>query len=217
MFFFAGQLIYSIYHHAFEKVSKDAMRGLCFFFGLMFISEVLLVLSIGVDYQYVRAPYIGPTLHLGMVDLPLRLLIPALASGVLFAGIELFIRRTFTGRAIAAVAQDPVALRLVAVDPVRIKRNAFGLSVAIAAIAGAMLVIIQPVEPSMGREYIGRVFAICVLGGLGSLPGTLIAALLIGVIESLTATFWGASWAPAVSFSLLLLTLAFRPNGLLGR
>jgi branched-chain amino acid transport system permease protein len=104
-----------------------------------------------------------------------------------------------------------------AADPIRIKRIAFGISIATASIAGALLVIIQPVEPSVGRDYIGRVFAICVLGGLGSLPGTLIAALLLGVVESLTATFYGPSWAPAVSFGLLLLTLAFRPAGLMGR
>ena len=68
-----------------------------------------------------------------------------------------------------------------------------------------------------GRDYIGRIFAICVLGGLGSLPGTLIAALLLGVIESITSVFYGPSWAPAVSFGILLLTLAVRPSGLLGR
>jgi branched-chain amino acid transport system permease protein len=79
------------------------------------------------------------------------------------------------------------------------------------------LIVIIPVEPSVGREYIGRVFAICVLGGLGSLPGTLIAAILLGVVESLTSTFYGPSWAPAVAFGFLLITLAVRPAGLLGR
>ena len=79
------------------------------------------------------------------------------------------------------------------------------------------MIIIQPVEPSVGREYIGRVFAICVLGGLGSLPGTLLGAILLGVVESLTASFYGPSWAPAVSFGVLLLVLAFRPAGLFGR
>jgi branched-chain amino acid transport system permease protein len=115
------------------------------------------------------------------------------------------------------VSQDQFALQLMSVNPVSIKRIAFGISIATAAVAGALLIIIQPVEPSVGREYIGRVFAICVLGGLGSLPGTLIAAMLLGVVESITATFYGPSWAPAVSFGFLLLTLAFRPSGLLGR
>src|SRR5450432_3020110 len=115
-----------------------------------------------------------------------------------------------------AAAQDPLALRLMACSPTRIKRIAFGISIATASIAGALLIVIQPVEPSIGREYIGRVFAICVLGGLGSLPGMLLGAVLLGIIESFTATFCGPSWAPAVSFGLLLLTLAFRPAGLMG-
>ncbi len=104
-----------------------------------------------------------------------------------------------------------------AADPIRIKRIAFAISIATCSLAGAFLIIIQPVEPSIGREYIGRVFAICVLGGLGSLPGTLIGAMLLGIVESFTATLYGPSWAPAVSFGLLLLTLAVRPAGLLGR
>jgi len=61
------------------------------------------------------------------------------------------------------------------------------------------------------------VFAICVLGGLGSLPGTVIGAMILGIMESITATFYGPSWAPAVGFGFLLLTLAFRPSGLFGR
>jgi branched-chain amino acid transport system permease protein len=116
-----------------------------------------------------------------------------------------------------AVSQDQGALALMAANPVRIKRIAFGISIATAALAGAFLIIIQPVEPSVGREYIGRVFAICVLGGLGSLPGTVIGAMILGIMESITATFYGPSWAPAVAFGFLLLTLAFRPSGLLGR
>jgi branched-chain amino acid transport system permease protein len=135
----------------------------------------------------------------------------------MFAGLQIFLGRTFIGRAVMAVSQDPLALRLMAVDPTRIKRIAFGISIATASLAGAFLIIIQPVIPSVGRDYIGRIFAICVLGGLGSLPGTLIAALLLGVIESITSTFYGPSWAPAVSFGILLLTLAVRPSGLLGR
>ena len=67
-----------------------------------------------------------------------------------------------------------------------------------------MLIIIQPVEPSIGRDYIGRVFAICVLGGLGSFAGTLVAAMTLGIVESLTATFYGPSWSPAVAFGFLL-------------
>ena len=216
-FYALGAGIYQIYYASFEKRGQESLRGLAFFFGLLFITEVSLVLYFGVDYRYVEAPYIGPTWHLGLVDVPLRILVPCVVSLLLIATLQFVLTRTFLGRAIMAVAQDQVALKLMAVDPIRIKRIAFGISIATASLAGAFLIIIQPVEPSVGREYIGRVFAICVLGGMGSLPGTLIAALLVGIVESITSTFYGPSWAPAVSFGFLLLTLAVRPAGLLGR
>jgi branched-chain amino acid transport system permease protein len=217
VFYALGAAIYQVYYVSFEKRGQEALRGLAFFFGLLFVTEVMLILAFGVDYRYVEASYIGPTLRFGFVDFPLRMLIPCVVALLLFVALELFLSRTFIGRAVNAVAQDQLALRLMAADPIRIKRIAFGISIATCAIAGALLIIIQPVEPSVGREYIGRVFAICVLGGLGSLPGTLIAAVLLGVVESLTSTFYGPSWAPAVAFGFLLITLAVRPAGLLGR
>jgi len=216
-FFALGMAVYQLYYSSFEKYGQEALRGLAFFFGLLFVTEVMLILVFGVDYRYVHASYIDTTLHFGFVDVPLRMLIPCIAALILVGLLILYLTRTFTGRAIMAVSQDQGALQLLAADPVKIKRIAFGLSIATASIAGALLIVIQPVEPSVGREYIGRIFAICVLGGLQSLPGTLIAAMLIGVMESMTATFYGPSWAPAVAFGFLLLTLALRPQGLFGR
>jgi branched-chain amino acid transport system permease protein len=216
-FYLLGAAVYQVYYVSFEKRGQEALRGLAFFFGLLFITEVGLILVFGVDYRYVEAAYIGPSVHLGIVDLPLRMLVPCLVSLLLITTLQLFLTKTFVGRAIMAVSQDQLALRLMAADPIRIKRIAFGISIATASMAGAFLIVIQPVEPSVGREYIGRVFAICVLGGMGSLPGTVIAAMLLGVVESITSTFYGPSWSPAVSFGFLLLTLAFRPAGLLGR
>jgi branched-chain amino acid transport system permease protein len=216
-FYALGVAIYHVYDVSFERRGDTALRGLSFFFGLLFITEVGLVLTFGVDYRLVDAIYIGTTLHFGIIDLPLRLLVPALVSLAMMGVLQIYLSRTFIGRAIQAVAQDPLALRLMAADPSRIKRIAFGLSIATASLAGAVLIIIQPVEPSIGRDYIGRVFAICVLGGLGSFAGTLTAALTLGVVENLTSTFYGPSWSPAVAFGFLLLTLAVRPSGMFGR
>ena len=216
-FYGLGGLVYQIYHAAFERHGQESLRGLAFFFGLLFITEVVLILGFGVDYRYVTASYIGPSLHWGVVDLPLRMLVPCLVSLALFIALQAFLSGTFIGRAIMAVAQDQLALQLMACSPRQIKRIAFAISIATTSIAGALLIVIQPVEPSIGREYIGRVFAICVLGGLGSLPGMLIGAMLVGIVESLTSTFYGPSWAPAVAFGFLLMTLALRPAGLLGR
>lgn len=216
-FYLLGAAIYTIYDHAFERRGDTSLRGLSFFFGLLFITEVTLVLVFGVDYRLVEAPYIGPSFSLGVIEFPLRLLVPCIVAIVMMGVLQLFLSRTFLGRAVQAVAQDPQALRLMAANPSRIKRVAFGLSIATASVAGAVLIIIQPIEPSVGRDYIGRVFAIVVLGGLGSFSGVLVAAMVLGIAENLTATFYGPSWAPAVSFGVLLLTLAVRPSGIFGR
>jgi branched-chain amino acid transport system permease protein len=216
-FFLLGMAVYQIYFYAFERRGEESIQGLAFFFGLLFVGEVVLILVFGVDYRFVEAAYIGPSLHFGFVELPLRMLVPFAVALAMVALLQMLLGRSFVGRAILAVSQDPLALQLMAANPVRIKRIAFGLSIATAALAGALLIIIQPVEPSVGRDYIGRIFAICVLGGMTSFPGMVAGAVLIGIAESLTSTFYGPSWAPAVAFGFLLATLAVRPAGLLGR
>jgi branched-chain amino acid transport system permease protein len=216
-FFVLGMAVYRLYYYAFERRGDQAIQGLAFFFGLLFVGEVSLVLIFGVDYRFVEAPYIGPSLHIGWVDLPLRMLLPFVFSLIMVGLLQLYLSRSFIGRAILAVSQDGLALQLMAASPIKIKQIAVGISIATCAVAGSFLIIIQPVEPSIGRDYIGRIFAICVLGGMTSFPGMLIAAMLLGIVESITATFYGPSWAPAVSFGFLLVTLAVRPAGLMGR
>jgi len=216
-FFALGALIYRIYYVCFEKRGQESLRSLAFFFGILFITEVTLVLVFGVDYRLVTTAYSEVTWRAGDIDLPMRLFVPFAVSITMIVSLQLCLTHTFFGRAVLAVAQDQLALRLMGVNPVRVKELAFALSIATAGVAGAFLIVIQPVQPSIGREYIGLVFAVCVLGGMGSIWGTLIGALVLGLAESFTSTFFGPSWAPAVSFGLLLATLAFRPTGLLGR
>jgi branched-chain amino acid transport system permease protein len=213
----AGRRLYLFYYLAFETRGDESLQGLAFFFGILFIIEVSLLLIFGVDYRFVEAPYIGPTISIGFISIPLRLLVPLAAGIAVVGGIMIFLSRSFIGRAIQAVSQDALALRLMGADPVEVKGIAFGLSIATAVLAGALLIIIQPIEPSIGRDFIGRAFAITVLGGMTSLPGTVVAALILGISESLTATFLGPSWSPAVAFGLLLVTLAVRPAGIFGR
>jgi branched-chain amino acid transport system permease protein len=217
-FFVLGMVIYRLYYTRFERRGgEESLRGLSFFFGILFITEVALILTFGVDYRSVEAWYIGRTWELAGIGFPMRLVVPFAVALVMIAGLQLFLSRTFFGRAVLAVSQDRVALQLMAANPVRIKELGFALSLATTSVAGSLLIMIGPVEPSMEREYIGRIFAICVLGGMGSIPGTVIAALVLGVAESITSTFYGPSWSPAVAFGLLLVTLAVRPSGLLGR
>lgn len=216
-FFVLGIIVYRIYYVSFERTGQESLSGLAFFFGLMFIIEVVLIMIYGVDYRLVPASYIGVNWRVGLIDIPLRMAVPFVVSMLMTVGLYLFLSKTFIGRAILAVSQDRQALQLMGANPVRVKQVAFGLGLATASIAGALLIIIGPVEPSIGREYIGRVFAIVVLGGMGSITGTVLAAFILGIAESFVATFAGPSWAPAVAFGILLLTLAVRPSGILGR
>jgi branched-chain amino acid transport system permease protein len=218
VFFVFGLGVYQFYYATFERRGTDTgLRGLAFFFGVAFIVEVGLILAFGVDQRMVEAPYIGHSLEIGEMRLPYRMLVAFGMAVVLMTVLSVYLSRTFTGRAIKAVAQDEGALRLMGVDPVRVKRIAFGIATAVTAVTGALLIIVGPVEPGLGRIYIGRTFCVVVLAGLGSVPGTIVAGLILGIAESIVLSTAGAAWAPAVSFGILLVVLAVRPAGLFGR
>jgi branched-chain amino acid transport system permease protein len=218
VFFLLGMAIYRFYYETFERRGSEAgVRGLAFFFGLALIIEVGLILGFGVDQRLVEAAYIGTSLSIGEMRLPMRMIVAFGVAVVLTTALTLYLSRTFTGRAIRAVAQDEPALKLMGANPVRIKQWAFGLATAVTALAGAMLIIVGPVEPSMDRIYIGRTFCVVVLAGLGSMTGTVAAGLILGISESIVLMQFGASWAPAVAFGLLLIVLGIRPQGLFGR
>jgi len=144
-FYLLGMLAYQVYYVAFERRDDQSLRGLSFFFGILFIAEVGLILVFGVDYRSVQAWYVSGNLDLKVIELPWRLLVPFLLGLVTVGGLQVFLSRTFVGRAIQAVAQDQQALRLMAANPAKIKRIAFGLSFATAALGGAALIIIQPI------------------------------------------------------------------------
>lgn len=220
LFYALGVVVYRIYYSSFERRGEgEAMqgRGLVFFFGILFIVEVSLSLAYGVDYRLVQAAYLGKSIEWGPVGIAYRLLVPCVVGILMALALYLFLGRTFYGRAIMAVSQDGQALRLMGANPVHIKAIAFGVGIAASGLAGALLITIAPVVPSTDRDYIGRMFAITVLGGMGSIGGTLVAAVILGVVESLMGTFFGPSWSLAVSFGILLIALAVRPAGLFGR
>jgi branched-chain amino acid transport system permease protein len=217
VFYLLGAVVYRVYYGSFERRGQESLRGLVFFFGILFIIEVSLSRKFGVDYRLVQAGYIGKSIDLGGIGISFRYLVPCLVGVAMTLALYLFLARTFYGRAIMAVSQDQAALRLMGADPIRIKTIAFGIGIAAASLAGALLIMIAPVIPSTDRDYIGRMFAITVLGGMGSIGGTLVAAVILGVVESIMATFFGPSWSLAVSFGILLAALAVRPSGLFGR
>lgn len=218
VFFVLGLLAYRLYYETFEKRGSDAgVRGIAFFFGIAFIIEVLIILQFGVDQHSVSASYAGGAFRIGDLRVPFRLLVAFAIAAAMTLALTLYLSRTFMGRAIRAVAQDDEALSLMGANPVKVKQWAFGVATAVLGIAGALLIIVSPVEPTLGRTYIGRTFCVVVMAGLGSITGTLVTAVILGVAETVVITMFGASWAPAISFAMLLGVLAVRPQGLFGR
>lgn len=218
LFFVFGLVAYRLYYETFERRGSDAgVRGIAFFFGVAFIIEVLIIMQFGVDQRSVTATYIGKAWRFGDMRIPYRMLVAFGVAAMLTMVLTLYLSKTFMGRAIRAVAQDQEALRLMGANPIKVKQWAFGIATAVLGIAGALLIIVAPVEPTLDRAYIGRTFCVVVMAGLGSMSGTLVAAIILGVAESIVMTSFGASWAPAISFAMLLVVLAVRPQGLFGR
>jgi branched-chain amino acid transport system permease protein len=217
LFYAGGVALYQAYFLSFERQGRgNTLQSFTFFFGVALVLQVSLILTFGVDLKSVSAPYIGKSLTIGEITMPFRLIVPfvlGLATGL---AMWLFLAKTRTGLAIRAVAHDADALRIIGLSPTQAKRRAFGLAMLTAALAGSALIVVTPVDPFSGVQYIGRTFAVVVLAGMGSVPGTIVAAVVIGLVESLVVTFVGATWAPGVAFAALLGTLALRPSGIFG-
>jgi len=149
------------------------------------------------------------TLALLLVDAPL----PLVACMVL---LTVFLRYTRLGRAIRATAQNPAAARLVGISTGRIAALTFAISAALAALAGALLGPLYYVQPTMGTNLLLKGFAVVIVGGMGSVPGAIVGAFLLGISESVGATILSYGYKDAIGFMLLALTLLFRPGGIFG-
>jgi branched-chain amino acid transport system permease protein len=136
---------------------------------------------------------------------------------VLTGLLYLVLSRSRIGRAIVAVRMDRWAAALMGVDVRRIYAITFGLGALMAGASGPLLAMIFPISPLTAPAYLGKAFVVCVLGGLGSVPAVIVGGIVLGIVESFAALWFGPEHAITVSFALLILFLIFRPTGLLGR
>jgi branched-chain amino acid transport system permease protein len=136
---------------------------------------------------------------------------------ILAATLYLFMNRTKSGQAILATALDRDVARLMGINPERVFALTAGAGAALAGGAGALASMLIPISPAMGQTFIGAVFVITVLGGVGNVPGAVVAGFLYGLIQSIASMTLGVSYQEIVAFSLFLAILIFRPQGLFGR
>lgn len=157
------------------------------------------------------------TLVLGPFSFPWSRLLVIAAAALIFFAFWLFMQRTRTGRAMRAVAQDQEAALLQGIRINTIYPLAFGMSVALAALAGALMGPVFSVSPFIGLTPMLKAFIVVILGGLGSVPGAVAGGILLGFIESFTATMFGSLVSDILQLLLVILILLVRPAGLLGQ
>ncbi|MET0222409.1 MAG: branched-chain amino acid ABC transporter permease [Tardiphaga sp.] len=147
---------------------------------------------------------------------PLQLVIPLVGVGIA-AGMHLVLRHTRRGKTLLAVVQNPDAARLMGINVHRTVAISFALSTALAGLAGLLIAPLFSVSSEMGTLFGIKAFAVAILGGMGSAWGVVIAGLAYGLIEALVTSFLGSVYTQIVVFSVVILALALKPNGLFGR
>jgi len=176
-----------------------------------------MLLAFQADYRKLNLdPPLG-TLALGSVVVPVDRLIAMALALALTLVLYLILRQSRVGRAIIAVRLDRDAATLMGVRVPAIYAAAFGFGTAMAGCAGVLLAMIFPTSAVSSTAYLGKAFVVCVLGGLGSVPGAVLGGLLLGLVESFGAWAIGPEHAVTLSFALLIAFLIARPQGLLGR
>ncbi|MFH0917104.1 MAG: branched-chain amino acid ABC transporter permease [bacterium] len=185
-------------------------------FGLAFFLEGVMGFIWGNNAVASRPGYVETSFHLGAFYVPKGLLFGCLLAIVIMVALQLVFSRTWLGRSIRASASSEDAARLVGVNIPMVAAITFALGAASAGAGGAIISIMGTFVAGSQILWITRMLSVVVLGGLGSVPGAVLAALILGVGESLVATYVSPLWSPALSIILIFVILVVRPQGLLG-
>ncbi len=190
---------------------------LTFTFGLQILIANICLLIWSADYHSVKLPYSGAGFEIGEVVIPLVRLGIFVVALVLTGLFYLFMRKTKTGVAINATALNFEGAKTVGIDVNNIYAITFGVSAALAGAAGALISPIMSVNPFLGGSLVGKAFVIAILGGLGSTVGALVGGMVLGLVETIATVFMPASFQELMGFSVLVLVLIFRPQGIMGK
>lgn len=184
--------------------------------GLTVILQNSALALFSADYRSVRTPYSSSGIEFlgARISVP-RLVIFAVTIGIAVA-LHLFLKQTYLGKAIRATVENARAAQVMGVNVNRVYLVTFALGSAIVGAAGALLMPVYYVFPRLGLDFVMIAFIVSVLGGLGSVPGAIVAGFLIGVIETISGFLISSAWKQAVYFVLFILVLIFRPAGLFG-
>ncbi len=196
-------------------VSKGDMPLILGTLGIALILENVLLLVFGGRLKRLPVPIEG-AVQIGQSTISYSNVLILICSLLILVTMALVLKKTRFGMATRAVAQNRDASSIVGIAINRINMYVFGASVALAGISGVFLGSIYFVTPSMGSEIMTKAFIICVLGGLGSIAGTIVGSYIVGFLEAIIALTIGIYWSPVVLFSFMMVVLIIRPSGLFG-
>jgi len=149
-----------------------------------------------------------------ITDIQILLLI---VSCLLLAALWAIVEKTKIGKAIRAVADDPVGASVSGIHPERVILYAFGIGSALAGMAGVLISLETNIEPTMGMNAILKGIIASIIGGIGSIPGAVLGGFFLGIVENLGIWKIQAGWKDTISFAVLIIFLLFRPEGILGK
>jgi branched-chain amino acid transport system permease protein len=185
-------------------------------FGIALVLEAVMGLVWGNTSHSARPSYFDQSFHVGEIILPKAQVFACAVAIVVLACLWWFLARSWTGRAIRAAAVNPSGARLVGIKITNVAALTFAVGVATVGAGGSLVSVLYPFLPGSHYIWIARVLGIIVLGGMGSLSGAVIGALLLGLAETFTQTYVSASWATAVPYAIIFLVLLVRPQGIMG-
>jgi branched-chain amino acid transport system permease protein len=204
----------------FDRLKISELSSLLLSFGLLIVAVQSISNVWSADYQQMTAainPYATRSINVGSLVFPLNTLLAFGLAVVLIGGAHLALQRTFTGRALRAFAQDRAIAAAFGIDHERIGLLLAGAAGATAAAAGMLFALSNALTPSTAYEWFGTVFAVVILGGIGHLVGTLVAGLLVGALGAVITVLVSPAAEPFVLFSIIILVLLLRPQGLFAR
>ena len=211
----------ALYKGLFTRVVKLAehvkiKNSLLIGFGLSLVLHNLAVRLWTADPRGITTSYSGSALELWGIRFPVVRLAGLLIACLVLVALHLFLQRTYTGKAIRATVEDWEAASLMGINIHRVYVLSFALGSALAGVAGTLVSVGYSIDPAMGLHWTLKALIVVVLGGLGSIVGTFIGGIVLGVTESISAFLIGGTYRPVVGLLIFLLVLVLRPQGLFG-
>ena len=213
-----GALLYVLVFSRTIKLPEETKikNTLLVAFGLSIILQNLALRFFTADERGISASYLRTAFTVLDVRLPIGRLANLVVAVFFLIALQIFLRKTYTGKAIRATVQNWEAASLMGIDIHKVYILSFAIGAALAGVAGTLVAVNYSIMPSMGLNWTLKALIVMVLGGLGNIPGTLIGGLILGVTESATSFFINSNYREIAGLVLFLLVLIFRPQGLMG-